>query len=170
MLVQFNLDLVARKPVFRGLRTTQAQTSLRIRAVWSAPLLLALWKVSYINLIQVKFQFSSQSVYLRRLFWNSLFRKLRRQVFSRRGPFIKYNCFKVNIIINYLCVCSPLAHSWRAIMIIDFILFFSIGDRAFTRFTRQTHNVETASRRIDVDTPLVSTGIVWLPDSGFLFC
>ena len=31
------LTLDARKPVFRGLRTTKAQTSLRIRAVWSAP-------------------------------------------------------------------------------------------------------------------------------------
>ena len=37
-----------------GLRTTQAQTSLRIRAVWSAPLLFVFWKVSYVNLLQVK--------------------------------------------------------------------------------------------------------------------
>ena len=53
------LDLVARKPVFRGLQTTQAQTSLRIRAVWSAPLLFAYWKVSYLDLLRAKFQFSS---------------------------------------------------------------------------------------------------------------
>ena len=30
----------ARKPIFKGLRTTKAQTSLRIYAVWSAPLLM----------------------------------------------------------------------------------------------------------------------------------
>ena len=53
------MGLDARKPVFGGLRTTQAQTSLRIRAVWSAPLLFAIWKVSYVNLLQVKSQFSS---------------------------------------------------------------------------------------------------------------
>ena len=35
-----------RKPVIRGLRTTQAQTSLRIRAVWSAPVLFPFWKVA----------------------------------------------------------------------------------------------------------------------------
>ena len=51
------MGLDARKPVFSGLRTTQAQTSLRIRAVWSAPLLFAFWKVSYVNLLQVNFNF-----------------------------------------------------------------------------------------------------------------
>ena len=35
------LGLDARKPVFGGLRTKQTQTSLRIRAVLSAPLLFA---------------------------------------------------------------------------------------------------------------------------------
>ena len=53
------LGLDARNPVFRGLRTTKAQTSLRIRAVWSAPLLLAFWKVPHQSLLQAKFQFSS---------------------------------------------------------------------------------------------------------------
>ena len=38
------------KPVFRGLQTTKLQTT---------PLSLVYWKVSYINLLQVKFQFSS---------------------------------------------------------------------------------------------------------------
>ena len=57
------------------------KTSLRIRAVWSAPLLFAYWKVSYINLLQAKFQFSSYSLWkLRRLVWASLFQKPRRQV------------------------------------------------------------------------------------------
>ena len=56
-LWQLNLGLDAR--VFGGLRTTQAQTSLRIRAVWSAPLLFAFWKVLHVNLLQGKFQFSS---------------------------------------------------------------------------------------------------------------
>ena len=46
-----------RKPLFGGLRTTQAQTSLLMPAVWSVPLLFAFWKVSYVNLLQVKFNF-----------------------------------------------------------------------------------------------------------------
>ena len=53
------MGLDTRKPVLGGLRTTQAQTSLRIRAVWSAPLLFAIRKVLYVNLLHVKFQFSS---------------------------------------------------------------------------------------------------------------
>ena len=51
------MGLNTRKPVFRGLWTTKAQTSLRIRADWSAPLLLTFWKVSYLNLPYVKFHF-----------------------------------------------------------------------------------------------------------------
>ena len=43
------------KTCFRRMRATQAQTS----AVWSAPLLFAFCKVPYVNLPQVKFQFSS---------------------------------------------------------------------------------------------------------------
>ena len=45
------------KPVFGGLRTTKAQTSLRILAEWSAPLLFTYWKESYLNLPPAKFQF-----------------------------------------------------------------------------------------------------------------
>ena len=37
----YQLGHVARKPDLGGLRTTKAQTSLRMRAVWSAPLLFA---------------------------------------------------------------------------------------------------------------------------------
>ena len=36
--------------VFGGKRTTKAQTSLRIRADWSAHLLFTHWKVSFLNL------------------------------------------------------------------------------------------------------------------------
>ena len=53
------LGLNARKPVFGGLQTTLAQTSLRICKVWSVPLLFAFWKVPYVNLQQVKFQYSN---------------------------------------------------------------------------------------------------------------
>ena len=35
-----------KKPVLVGVGTIKAQTSLRIHAVWSAPLLFAHWKVS----------------------------------------------------------------------------------------------------------------------------
>ena len=47
-----NAQFLARKPVFGGLRIAQAQTSLRIRAVWSAPLLFAFWEESYLGLLQ----------------------------------------------------------------------------------------------------------------------
>ena len=40
------MGLDARNPVFGSLRLTQAQTSLRIRAVRSAPLLLAFGKLA----------------------------------------------------------------------------------------------------------------------------
>ena len=42
-----------------NLSATKAQTSLCIRAVLSAPLLVAFWKALYLNLLQAKFQFSS---------------------------------------------------------------------------------------------------------------
>ena len=48
-----------RENLFGALRTTKTQTSLRICAVWSAPLLFAYCKVSYIDLLHAKFQFSS---------------------------------------------------------------------------------------------------------------
>ena len=38
----------------RDLRTTNAQTSLRVRAVWSVPLLFAFRKVSYLNMHKMK--------------------------------------------------------------------------------------------------------------------
>ena len=57
------MGLEAIKPVFRGLRTTQAQSSLRIRAVWSATLLfrvlesaiskLATSEISFFYLVSV---------------------------------------------------------------------------------------------------------------------
>ena len=49
----------ARKPVFGGLRTTKAHTNLPIHAVLPGPLLFAYWKVSYLDLLRTKFQFSS---------------------------------------------------------------------------------------------------------------
>ena len=49
----------ARKPVCEQ---TQAQTSLCIRTVRSAPLLFDDWKVLYVNLLQVKFKISSLSL------------------------------------------------------------------------------------------------------------
>ena len=60
--VRYHVGLDARKPVFGGLWITQAQTRLSILTVWSAPLLFAFWKVSYINLLQVIFQISSWSL------------------------------------------------------------------------------------------------------------
>ena len=48
-----------KNPVFGGLRTTNAQTSLRIRAVWSAHLFFAYWKESYLDVLRAKVQISS---------------------------------------------------------------------------------------------------------------
>ena len=48
--------LDARKPVFIGLQTIKAQTSLPICAVWSAPLLFAYLIVSYLNLLSCYMQ------------------------------------------------------------------------------------------------------------------
>ena len=52
-----HMGVNARKPVFGGLPTTQAQTRLCIRTDWSAPLLFAFWKVLYLNLLQAKCHF-----------------------------------------------------------------------------------------------------------------
>ena len=52
------MGLNGRKHVFGDLQIRQAQTSLHIRAVWSAPLLFAFWKVSYLGLLQAKFLIS----------------------------------------------------------------------------------------------------------------
>ena len=48
-LTQENLSL--------SLQTTKVQTSLCICAVWSAPVLFAYWKVSYLHLLQANFSF-----------------------------------------------------------------------------------------------------------------
>ena len=57
-LDQMGLDV--RKPVLGGLRTTQAQNlSSGGGGLRTAPLLFTFWKVSYVNLLQVKFQFSN---------------------------------------------------------------------------------------------------------------
>ena len=52
----------ASNSVFWWLRTRKAQTSQRIRAVWSAPLLVAYCKVSYLDVLQAKIYFSSKSL------------------------------------------------------------------------------------------------------------
>ena len=52
------LGLGTWKPVL-GVRKTNAQTSLRISVDWSAPFSFAFWEVSFLELLQVKFQFSS---------------------------------------------------------------------------------------------------------------
>ena len=44
------------KTCFCHMRTTKAQISLHIRAVWSAPLLFTAWIVEYLYLPQPKFQ------------------------------------------------------------------------------------------------------------------
>ena len=48
----------------RGVQTTKAQTSLRIRADWSAPLLFAIWKISYLHLLLLKLHIVSEEIAL----------------------------------------------------------------------------------------------------------
>ena len=80
------MGLDTRKPVFGDLGTTKAQTSLRICAVWSAPLLYAFWKVNFLaSLCSWGDWFES------RFFGNP-----QRQVLSRRGP---YNVLLLSILI-----------------------------------------------------------------------
>ena len=93
-----DMGLNARKSVF-GLQTTQEQTSLSFYTVWSASLLFAIWKKLYINLLLVKFQISSLSLYLMRLVWNWLCRKSWRQVMSHQGS---YSC-ALSIATLVLC-------------------------------------------------------------------
>ena len=52
----------ARKPVFRGLRTSKAQTSLHIHTDGSVPLIFAYWKVSYLASSEISL-FQLVSVY-----------------------------------------------------------------------------------------------------------
>ena len=49
------MGLDARKPVFGVFANNKGAD----RAVWSGPLLFSFWKVSYLNLLQAKFQFSN---------------------------------------------------------------------------------------------------------------
>ena len=49
------MGLDVRKPVFDGLRKTKVQTSLRIRAVWSALLLFGYSKLLYLDLLWLFF-------------------------------------------------------------------------------------------------------------------
>ena len=75
----------------RGLRTTKVQNSLRIRPVWSGPLLFTFWKESYLDFLQAKFQFSI-CLYSWAGWFEFHCRKPRRQVFLWRGP---YNSGKI---------------------------------------------------------------------------
>ena len=82
---QRDMGLVTSKPVFGGLRTTKAQTSLGIRADRSAPLLFAFCKVPYQSSL-----------------WPKYFKLLAKQVFSQRGPYepvyeILVQCISYNI-------------------------------------------------------------------------
>ena len=77
------LNIKGQKTCLQFLRTTKAQTSLPSCAIWSAPLLFALWKVSYQNLLQAKFQYSSWSLKLNSLVGTWPGRTPWRRVFSR---------------------------------------------------------------------------------------
>ena len=48
-----------KKICLRGLQIANAQSSLYIHGVYSSPLFFTLWKISYLNLLRAKFQFSS---------------------------------------------------------------------------------------------------------------
>ena len=52
-----NLLKVLKEFCHWGLQTTKAQTSLHIRAVWSAPLLFTNWIVSYLSLLHARLHY-----------------------------------------------------------------------------------------------------------------
>ena len=79
-----------RKSVIGGFRTTKAQTSLCIHPVLSAPLLFAFWKV--LKLARSEFALLELVSVAEQAGLGLTGRKLRRQFFSRRGP---YKTFKV---------------------------------------------------------------------------
>ena len=72
------LGLNVRKPVFRDLQTTEAQTSMCICAVWPVPLLFVYWKVSYLEVTTSEISISLCS--WAGWFEDSHFLKPRRQV------------------------------------------------------------------------------------------
>ena len=74
-----------------------AQTSLRIRAVWSASLLFTNWIVSHLNLLQARRQYSIWSLWLRRLVLVWSYRQPWRQVLSHRCSYMHL----------YSCKCGP---------------------------------------------------------------
>ena len=87
----YNMGLVARNPVFQGLWTTQAQTSLRIRAVWSAPFFcflesfickLAAGEISIFKLVSL-----AEETGLKHSLSNPPPPHPRKQFFSQRGPY-----------------------------------------------------------------------------------
>ena len=60
--LDIDLELIGpqcEKTCLRRFANTKAQTSLRIHEDWSAPLLFAYRKVSYLDLLRAKFQFTS---------------------------------------------------------------------------------------------------------------
>ena len=71
-----------------GKGTTMAQTSLRTRAVWSAPLLFVYWSAQYLNLHLAFFNILASLCSWAGWFlaWRS--RKPRILVFSRQSPYI----------------------------------------------------------------------------------
>ena len=75
-----------------------------VNAVWSAPLLFAFRKVLYINLLQMKYHFSSSSLWLRGLVWVSFCQKPPRQVLSWWGPYIGTCTTTINAIINIIII------------------------------------------------------------------
>ena len=58
-IIQGQMGQVMRKRVLCHMRITKVQIGLRIRAVWSAPLLFAAYIVWYVYLLYPKFQDSS---------------------------------------------------------------------------------------------------------------
>ena len=56
------MGLDARKPDFRGLQTTKAQTSLRIHAVWSAAFVIPLLESNICRLATSEIEFPSLSL------------------------------------------------------------------------------------------------------------
>ena len=87
-----------RKTCLCHMRTTKAQISLRIRAVWSVPLLFAAWIVQYLYFLYPKFQASIWLLWLRRPVWVLPGCRPRRQVFSWHGSVVFKTALNINIL------------------------------------------------------------------------
>ena len=98
-----DMGLDARKPLFGGFRTTKAQTSLHILAVWSAPLLFSKWKVSYLDWLPAKFQIFQLVSVAEQAGLKLTLSETLKTGFLRRGPYNIVLTWEASILRRFQC-------------------------------------------------------------------